>query len=219
MVPPNISVQYVEKPTEALVEEAVQVFAKLMPDDLASLSFTGGNISLLPAMGRSMIKPIALIAGEMYTATDENGALVGFTLWLPPGSNVMTSEEQRQMGLYPFMELLSDEAKAYFPEVLGVEFPTFVSESTGIPETELNTWWCSFAFVSADYQGKGLTKAMFELVYEKAKKTGTPMTLSTTNIRNVEIYKRLGFEVKGYKVMKSPWTDWPSWVFLRETKS
>jgi len=83
-------------------------------------------------------------------------------------------------------------------------------------QTNLNTYWCNFAFVRADYQGKGVAKAMFELAYEKAKERGDTMALSTTNIRNVEIYQRLGFTLKGFRTMPSPWGDWPAWVFVRE---
>ena len=36
-------------------------------------------------MARGVIRPFSLIAGEMYTARDENGTLVGFTVWIPPG--------------------------------------------------------------------------------------------------------------------------------------
>ncbi|KAH9916234.1 hypothetical protein B0H21DRAFT_895860 [Amylocystis lapponica] len=188
-----------------------------MSDDLVMISFTGGNLSLLPDVARAMLTPVALVSGEMYTATDENGVLVGFTLWLPPGQEGLTSEEERQMGFYTLLSRLSDEGKDYFSSVIGKEFPAFIDESTGIPQTHLNAWWCSAAMVSADYQGKGLAKAMFELVSEKVKKTGALMALSTTNVRNVEIYKRLGFELKGHRVMKSPWTDWPLWVFLKDT--
>ncbi|KAI0041332.1 hypothetical protein FA95DRAFT_709287 [Auriscalpium vulgare] len=213
MAPSNVTVQFVEKPTEALAEEAAQVFSGLMPADPAAIAFTAGNISLIEVMARAMIKPIAFVAGDMYTATDDKGELVGFTLFLPPGQNLFITEEQRQLGFYDFMGQLSDEGKVYYPTVLGKDFPAFIDESVGIKETELNTYWCSFAMVRKDYQGKGVAKAMFELAFEKAKTLGVPVALATTNIINVTIYEKIGFELKGYKIMPSPWADWPAWIF------
>ncbi|KAI0056701.1 hypothetical protein BV25DRAFT_1831901 [Artomyces pyxidatus] len=120
------------------------------------------------------------------------------------------------MGFYEYFSLLSDAGKAYFGESMGKDFPKFIDESTGIEQTELNTYWCSFAFVRADYHGKGIAKEMFRLAFEKAKAEGYPtVALATTNIVNVTIYEKIGFEQKGYKVMPSPLVDWPAWVFVK----
>ena len=37
------------------------------------------------------------------------------------------------------------------------------SEPAGIEGAERNTYWCNFAMVRADYQGKGVARALFEL--------------------------------------------------------
>lgn len=37
-----------------------------------------------------MLKAGAL-AGEYYTATDENNDLLGFTLWMPPGDDLFST--------------------------------------------------------------------------------------------------------------------------------
>ncbi|KAI0043616.1 hypothetical protein FA95DRAFT_1563154 [Auriscalpium vulgare] len=105
-------------------------------------------------MARSMTRPIALLIGDMYAATDDKGELV---LFLPPGQNIFITEEQRQMGFYEFMGQLSDEGAT----TLGKDIPAFIDESVGIKETELKTYWCSFAMVRKDYQGKGIAKTMF----------------------------------------------------------
>ncbi|OCH86032.1 hypothetical protein OBBRIDRAFT_814803 [Obba rivulosa] len=219
MAPSNITIQRVEKPTEGLVEEAVVLFKALMIKDPATHSFTTGKPELIDAMARAMIKPNALIAGEMYTATDDKGDLVGFTLWLLPGSNVWTTEEQRQMGLYQFLGSLSPEGQEYYLNVLGKEFPKIVDNFLGIEHAETNTYWCSFAMVRADYQGQGVLRAMFEVVFSKAKELGVTMALATTNIRNVAIYNKLGFATRGEKLMQSPWGEWPVWVFSREVQA
>jgi len=216
MAPSNLTIQRVEKPTEELVEEAVTLFKGLMVKDPATHAFTTGKPELIDAMARAMIKPNALIAGEMYTATDEKGDLIAFTLWLPPGQNVWTTEEQRQMGLYQFLGSLSDEGRDYYSNVLGKEFPKVADEFIGMEQAETNTYWCSFAMVREDYQQKGVLRALFELVFPKGKELGKTMAVATTNLRNVAIYEKLGFTTRGERLMKSPWGDWSVWVFSRE---
>ncbi|KAH9943864.1 hypothetical protein B0H21DRAFT_823407 [Amylocystis lapponica] len=219
MAPPNITVRYVEKPTEALVEEAIQIFTKLMPDDLGMLAFSGGNPSLLPDVGVPY-HAHRLISGEMYTATDENGVLVGFTL------------EKNARWLLHVAEPPADEDKAYFPSVSfcgfarpglrinqpfsdSKELSAFIDESTE-SRRRPEYWWCSAAMVSVDYQGKGWSRPCSSWSLRRQGNRAL-MALSNTNIHNVEIFERLGFELKGHRVMKSPWTDWPLWVFLKNT--
>ncbi|EED84505.1 predicted protein [Postia placenta Mad-698-R] len=205
MAPPNVNVQPVEKPTDPL-----------------AVALTGGDISLLPVLARAMIKPIAFQIGDMYTATDENGKVVGFQMWVPPGrllfntyesisSNCKymahterlwnTREEQRKLGFEDFLSQLSDEAKLYCPQA-----------------TELNTYWCNLNFVAEDWWQKGIPKAMTELAYRKAKANGWTMALATTHTRNVDIYKHLGFELKGMRDFPSPWNVWQAWIYVWKTK-
>ncbi|OCH85526.1 hypothetical protein OBBRIDRAFT_739765 [Obba rivulosa] len=187
--------------------------------DPANYSFTAGNLDLLELMARAMLKPKALVSGEMYTATDENGDLVGFTIWLPPGRKGLTTCEERQMGMYQFMESLSPEGKEYYANALGKQFPKVVDNFIGIEQAEKSTYYCSVAMVRADYQGRGVLRALFELVSPKAEELSAPMALCTTNVRNVVIYEKLGFSMRGHQVMQSPWGGWPVWVFSRGTET
>lgn len=187
--------------------------------DPACPSITGGNLALLPALARAMINATALICGEMYAVTDENGALVGYTLWVPPGRVLFDSEDQRRLGFTEVMKEMSEEGKEYYERVLGVEFPEFLDESIGITQAEMNCYWCNFAMIKEDYQNKGLATAMFALVEEKAKKTGAIMALSTSEDFTSKIYQGMGFELQGYKMMPSPWKDWPSYVLSKDTKA
>jgi len=218
MPPSNVTIKRETAPTDALIESAVDICVKLMSEDPLARVFAGGDINNFPAMCRAAYRAMAYISGEFYTATDENGSLIAFTLWTPPGKHMWDTEEQRQLGFYDFMSLVSDEGKAFLATDLSKGPPQFYDQSTGIPQVEVATYWCRMAMVKAEYQGKGICKALFELVYEKAKETGVPMALSTTAPVNVEIYKKLGFQLKGHEVFKSPWGDWSEWVMLCETK-
>ncbi|KAI0660216.1 hypothetical protein C8Q70DRAFT_913961 [Cubamyces menziesii] len=220
MAPPNLVFERVDQPTEALADEATKVFSDLMVEDPAAIALVAGDMSLLPSLGSLMIRALLLSpgVGEMFTARDESGALVGFTLFSLPGQLILSTPEQQKHGMFEFMGKLSPEGQKYYPEVMAKEVPKANDEAFGIQEAERNTYWCNFAMVRADYQGKGVAKALFDLATKEAAKTGTKMALTTTNIRNVPIYEKLGFKLCGHKVMPSPWVDWPLWFFAKDTQ-
>lgn len=56
--------------------------------DNAGISLVGGEKALLGPMVNSMIKAALHAAGEFYPALDENGELVGYALWMPPGRDL-----------------------------------------------------------------------------------------------------------------------------------
>ncbi|KAI0354403.1 hypothetical protein OH77DRAFT_1521688 [Trametes cingulata] len=200
MSPANITFEHIEKPTESLAEEATQVFAGLMVEDPAAIALVGGDMSLLPSLGACMIRALALTpgVGDVFTARNENGELVGYAIFSLPGQLILSTPEQQKHGLFDFMGKLSPEGQKYYPEVMAKEVPKANDEAFGIQEAERNTYWCNFAM---------------------AAKAGATMALTTTNIRNVPIYEKLGFKLYGHKVMPSPWVDWPLWFFAKETQA
>ncbi|KAL6306348.1 hypothetical protein BKA93DRAFT_153734 [Sparassis latifolia] len=258
MAPQNLTILQVEKPTEAMVDEAVKIFCNLMMDGLSSpdspdiivnqqchstdplcIALSGGDRELIPESPRAMMNSLAFIAGEMYTATDENGVMVGFTFWTKPGKCMFATEDQLALGYLQLLQKLSPECAAYHAQQIAKDQPAFVDECIGMPhvcvlprgfffslihgatlsQAEMATYWCNFAFVRKDYQGKGIATALIDLVYQKAKKTGEVMALATTNERNVRIYENLGFSVKGHQVVPSPWANWPIWIFTKPTNA
>lgn len=49
------------------------------------------------------------------------------------------------------------------------EVPKANDEALGIAEAERNTYWCNFAMVREDYQGKGVAKALFEVATKEVR--------------------------------------------------
>ncbi|KAI0710872.1 hypothetical protein C8Q76DRAFT_694860 [Earliella scabrosa] len=216
--PSNIVFEYVEKPTDEIAQEAVIVFAGVMSKDPAATSLSGGNINLIPDLGRAMVRPLALCpgVGQFFSARDETGALVGFTLFSLPGQLMCSTPEQQAFGLFDLMGKLSPEGQKYYAETMGKAVPAANDEVLGIEEAERSTYWCNFAMVREDYQGKGVAKTLFQLASKEAAKLGATMALTTTNIRNVPIYEKIGFKLYGERLMPSPWGDWPIWYFAKE---
>ncbi|KAI0935357.1 hypothetical protein AcV7_003819 [Taiwanofungus camphoratus] len=212
----SISVAHVEHPTQEQLDASVALFAFLMKNAPALISLSGGDISLLDPMGRAMILA-GIPAGEYYAATDDNGQLVGFMFWTSPGQELFSTPEQRELGLNDFMAKLSAEGKEYYKKTYSAEFPQFVESCLG-PTGKLNSWWLHMAMVHPDYQRQGIATRLIGLVREKATQKGETLALSTTSAKNVHIYKAIGFELKGERIMPSPWGDWPLYVFSLNTQ-
>ncbi|KAH9839041.1 uncharacterized protein C8Q71DRAFT_747302 [Rhodofomes roseus] len=187
-----------------------------MQEDPLAIALTGGDMLILPYLIRAMVGAIAFMCGDIYAAFNEHGAMVGFQGWVPPGKLLFSTEEQRER-LEDFNVRLSDKAKEYFPKAMGVDFPKAIDDCTGIENCELNAYWCNFNFVVAEYQQRGISKAMSELAYQKAKPHKWIMALATTHVRNIAIYNHLRFELMGYRNMASPFIDWPAWIYMRRT--
>ncbi|RPD54572.1 hypothetical protein L226DRAFT_547924 [Lentinus tigrinus ALCF2SS1-7] len=222
MAPSNVTIEFVEQPTESLTEECVAVFSSVMGADPCSIALTGGDLSLIPSLGRTIARSIALCpgVGHLYIARDDAGDLIGFTLFTLPGQLMGSTKEQQVAGkINEYLATLSPEGQAYFAEAMAKDVPKANDEMIGIKDTERETYWCNMAMVHKDYQGKGVAKAMFQLAFKEAAKTGATMALTTTNIINVPIYEKIGFKYHGEKTMPSPWLDWKMWFFSRDTQS
>lgn len=183
-----------------------------MKDDGVMKSLTGGDITLLPLMGRAMLAA-GIAEGEYYAATDDNRQLLGFLMTMPPGRDLFDTETQRNLGLREFMEKLSDAGKEYYQTTYMSRFPGFVAQCIG-PKGKTESFWIHMVMIDHEHQRKGIAKALIGLVREKAIRIGAPVALSTTTPTNAIIYQKIGFELKGQMIMPSPWEEWPLYVFF-----
>ncbi|KAH9895912.1 hypothetical protein C8Q73DRAFT_789709 [Cubamyces lactineus] len=221
MPPVDIVFEHVGQPSEALADEATQLFVSLMSGGPAAAALVGGDLGLVPSLASMIIRALLLVpgVGDTFTARDAEGALVAFTLFSLPGQLVLSTPEQQDVGrMSDFMAKLSPDGRKYYSEVMAKEMPKANDEAFGIQDAERNTYWCHFAMVRADSQGKGIVKALFNLATTAAAKRKAKMALTTTTARNVPIYEKLGFTLHGHRVMPSPWADWQVWFFAKEVQ-
>ncbi|KIL71208.1 hypothetical protein M378DRAFT_182786 [Amanita muscaria Koide BX008] len=196
----SITYQRVPNPTVEQVEATVALFTDLMKEDIAALCLSGAP-ALIPDLARAMIKAGIYAAGEYYLATDENGEIVGYTMWMPPGQEMFSTPEQRALGLNDFMVKLPEEGREY-PKSFG----------------KVDSWWLHMAMVRRDYQHQGIAKTLINMVRDKAIADGAIIALSTTTDENVPIYQKCGFELKGTMIMPSPLGEWPLHVLALPPK-
>ncbi|KAH9850925.1 hypothetical protein C2E23DRAFT_869627 [Lenzites betulinus] len=169
-------------------------------------------------MARGVIRPLARVAGELYTARNAQGELVGFTLWAPPGRSTFDTPEQLEMGFGEFLAGVDDRGKVFMGHVNGVIIPRFLQDALGIENAEHECYFCWFAMVQQEYQRKGICRALVDLANEKAKKAGTTMALLAGAEAKVKVYEKLGFVERGRRKMESPWAEWTFYCMAREAE-
>lgn len=58
--------------------------------DQGAISLSGGDKSLMKLQALAMLRA-GILAGEYYTATNQEGKLIGYTLWMPPGREIFST--------------------------------------------------------------------------------------------------------------------------------
>jgi GNAT superfamily N-acetyltransferase len=76
-------------------------------------------------------------------------------------------------------------------------------------------WYVPLLGVRPDSQGKGLSRAVLRPVFDAADRARVPVYLETVPESNVAIYRRLGFELVGNRMLSSGLSNWE---LLREPK-
>ncbi|KDR85991.1 hypothetical protein GALMADRAFT_397715 [Galerina marginata CBS 339.88] len=212
----SISFQRVENPTVDRLDEAAELFTDLMKTNLGAVSLAGGDVSLMKFEALALLRA-GVHSGEYYEASNEEGELIGYTMWMPPGQEMFSTEDQKRLGFYEFMSKLSSEAENYFKTTYVAEFPSFVASLLG-PTGKTDSWWLHMAMIRRDYHRKGILRALIGLVLEKAAKAGEFLATCTTSDENIRVYTGLGFDYKGSTMMNSPWGQWPIHVFRMDLK-
>ncbi|KAF9528138.1 hypothetical protein CPB83DRAFT_894624 [Crepidotus variabilis] len=206
--------QQVKNATDEQLAYSAKLFSELMAGDTGVLALTGGEISLVAVMALSILRAGALAGGEFYTATNEEGEIIGFTLWMPPGQDMFSTEQQRSLGFQDFLSKMPEIGKEYFKTTYLAQFPGFVDEHLG-PAGKKESWWMHMCFVRPEYQRQGVARALIELVHEKA--SNHLLACTSTSDENIAVYKAIGFTHRGTRIMPSPWGEWPIHLFSWET--
>ncbi|KAH9857590.1 hypothetical protein C2E23DRAFT_881179 [Lenzites betulinus] len=174
---------------------------------------TGGDLSIFPLQARAMIRE-GIIWGEFWTA-EEDGELVGFMTWTPPGVEPKIPKDERAKIYEDFLDALSDEGREYW-SASGEQFRDVLAECLG--ENGKNVgWWLRLAMVRPDRKGRGIARKLLEPMREKAAKRNEHIACSTTTSLNVTIYHALGFELRGSRTMPCKWGDWTLYVLQMQS--
>jgi GNAT superfamily N-acetyltransferase len=142
-----------------------------------------------------------LMFGEVYTTENYEGA----ELLLRPGETELTNEKADISGVSKLPEVLGQEACDRFFSVLDYIDPFHKEDA---PQ---HHWYLMVLGVHPLHQGKGIGKALLVHVLDKARATGLPVYLETTQPANVPFYTSMGFKV--ISALKEPASGLDIWTF------
>ncbi|KAH9914394.1 uncharacterized protein BXZ73DRAFT_55015 [Epithele typhae] len=184
-------------------------------------AMTGDDMTRLPSLIGLLIRPIVLVGGvgHTYTARDEHGVLVGFLMFTLPGQRLLSTDEQRKMGMYSYVADLPKDAKDYFQKANIEDIPRVKDEIFGVKDSDRGMYWCNFAMVREVHQNKGLAARMFQMAFNEAATMNATVGLMTTNQMNVPVYESMGFALRGHETMQSPWTEYRIWCMSTEKRA
>jgi GNAT superfamily N-acetyltransferase len=107
----------------------------------------------------------------------------GAAMWLPPG-------------VQPDSARLEMLATQHAPPERQADM-TVVFEQMGKYHPAEPCWYLPLIGVDPTFQGRGYGSALLRYALEQVDRTGAPAYLESSNPRNVPLYERHGFEVRG----------------------
>jgi len=138
--------------------------------------------------------------GETYLTTDGVGAAV----WLSPGAELFTAEEDETFGRR-LEELVGDDIVRF-----GQLAETFAEHHPVEP-----LWYCQFLATVPAFQSQGIGSAFLRDVLQRADRDGIPAYHEATTPRNRALYQRHGYVDQGeFRLPDGP----PLWRMWREPK-
>ena len=143
--------------------------------------------------------------GEVLTT---DGPPAGAAVWLGPSAWEITPERAAASGLDGLPETLGAAAAERFFSALAAVEPHHYRD---VPPDH---WYVMVVGVSPEAQGKGLGRALLQPMIDRAEEEGLPCYLETAQPRNVEFYKRLGFQPLVETV--EPQSGLRLWTFRRD---
>ncbi|VDC06044.1 unnamed protein product [Peniophora sp. CBMAI 1063] len=191
----TIHILVIERPSEATINEAADLFCAAFVEDPPARAFTGGDPELMRQLGRAVLTPMRGSA-RLYAATDEEGTLVGASFWSPPGQPDKEAALRRESFLQDFMAKLPDEMADHVENVFAKAIPKLMDEAVGIEEAEVHSYECEMLMVRPDHQGHGIARKMFNLALHQADAMNAKMTLWTGKDDNVKMYEKFGMTLK-----------------------
>ncbi|KAJ7586818.1 hypothetical protein C8J56DRAFT_942907 [Mycena floridula] len=193
------TVKILEKPTDAQIEEAVEIYLRAFEGDLCAKSMTADNHAIEDSLYRMMLRAAAL-EGTIYAVfADDDNKMLTVGVWFGPGTLLLHSEAQQQAGWNDFYASLSDEGKTWWATTFQTVHEALVTSLFG--DGYLGGWWANLIATHPDYQRQGHGTAMVKAVLDIAQKDNKTVGLATQTEFNSKWYQTLGFELVGETVM------------------
>ncbi|KAK7001627.1 hypothetical protein R3P38DRAFT_2730455 [Favolaschia claudopus] len=209
----SISVRQLTQPTDDETRDATRVLHEAF-ERKYFLPALGGDQSLVEPFLLAHVKA-TVIGGQLYVAELPGTGIVGVALWFGPGQKFLSGNEQRDAGWNQTMNVLDTACQNWWDNFLSLA--DTVPERLYGPGQQQASYHLQTFGVLPQHQKKGYGTALMSAVEEKAKLTSSDVVLETMGEAAVPIYKKLGFEVLGPEVIKTPRGEANAYCFRKRT--
>ncbi|TFK51053.1 hypothetical protein OE88DRAFT_1630635 [Heliocybe sulcata] len=187
----------------------------MLVSDIAHKALIGGNWSLSPLYIRANLRATAL-EGEIYVVKDPvTSRIVSFGLWFAPGKALFGSDEQKALGFNDFFNKLSTETQHWWTHTYPDTVRPFMARIWTKEELGKRLY-CFNLCTDPEHQNRGYATAIVDFAFEKAKRNGQILGLSTSSDLNVRKYLSMGFRERGQTSLDAPTGGFPVHCFSRE---
>lgn len=129
-----------------------------------------------------------ILKGLVTTVGSDYGAVA---LWMPPGNNMDDFLTVFRSGMWRLRYRLSREGrKRFFTEFMPLLHDT---KASIMGERDATSWYLVYIGTKPSARGKGYCRKLIEHVTDIADQEGRATYLESSNVRNVPIYRRMGF--------------------------
>ncbi|KAF4308102.1 putative n-acetyltransferase protein [Botryosphaeria dothidea] len=153
-----------------------------------------------------------ILKGLVTTVGSDYGAVA---LWMPPGNNIDDFLTVFRSGMWRLRYRLSREGrKRFFTEFMPLLHDT---KASIMGERDATSWYLVYIGTKPSARGKGYCRKLIEHVTDIADQEGRATYLESSNVRNVPIYRRMGFrECRRIYLQRAEEGNVPLDVMVRE---
>ncbi|KAL0262657.1 hypothetical protein SLS55_001627 [Diplodia seriata] len=129
-----------------------------------------------------------ILKGLVTTVGSDYGAVA---LWMPPGTHMDDLFTAFRSGMWRLHFRLSREGrKRFFTEFMPLLHDT---KASVMGERDVSSWYLVYVGTRPSARGKGYCRKLIEHVTDMADRDGRAIYLESSHVRNVPIYRRMGF--------------------------
>ncbi|KAF8168739.1 hypothetical protein BJ912DRAFT_1001170 [Pholiota molesta] len=203
----GIQVAILRSPTEAQIEEMVDITVAAFEQEIYIRAITGGIPELQADLFRLSLRAAALEGHIFVCQMPGSGKILSLGACFGPGVDYLGSEAQRALGYEEFFEKLPDETKKWYDEEHRPLSKKFVDDTIG-QEKLTNSWFVALMATLESERQKGYGSAILNEISRKAADDKAIAALNATSNSTVAFYKNLGFHVLGSADRLSPFGAW-----------
>ena len=154
------------------------IFLHVLPD-------AGERVRFLERFMAALARRSRMFSVAWTTAPEA----VGVSLWKGPELGALSDAQLAACGLDRIPEWLAPDALARLDRLFDAVDASLEADEPG------PRWYLGVLGVAPEWQGKGLGSRLAACGLERADREGLPVTLETSEAKNLPLYRRLGFEV------------------------